>query len=615
MEGLIPLIADALEKERRAEPPMAVSHQDPEAEIHGQQFQGPPVSRREHMKIESDYPGRDEAEMLPPTPMDLDFLKNEWREFEAARPAQAAAGVKRGAKVAEIGSEFIPGYGLVDDAAKLGLKFGPGLAVGGIRKIKALADDAVELIGKATKSSDGPFRIFQATPQTGDQYVVDMAATRYKNLDEAVTEAERSGLPYKVAGKGDKVYAAREGAMAGQWQPPPVDAKVGPVGMIIPPDPDQAMGAYARHYGEGRSSATVPTLELGKPPTGTASLDIVGKGSNPLEARLGDPLDRAWNARMTKQGEAVIIPATATENYYIDPVSRKPVGLRLGAIHGNEKTGLSLDFSTLCGKRCTGKGPCLYCYVDNVRISEQLRGARKASTSRAKGLMESPYMSDILTMPDEVVKNMNATGGMRMFSFGDFRPGIDDLQVKAALDDARKRGLKIKAITKEAQFIEQFAKQYEDILTINASWDELPRGVSNAHSLDELVELKKRYPNVRIRTVALNEDQLVRHLEDPRIDVVTPYHGVSDPKKLLKLVKEGNVNLSNKFGDDALLEMLTGWKDMGGHSFKNGPFYTDLKKKYPSKLCCVTGNDFTCPTKCGTANLGTDITEALGRIT
>ena len=94
---------------------------------------------------------------------------------------------------------------------------------------------------------------------------------------------------------------------------------------------------------------------------------------------------------------------------------------------------------------------------------------------------------------------------MRAHSFYDYRPQQDYNQWKLILDDAEAKGLTIKAITKQREFVETFGDHPN--LRINISIDNLPGEMTNAPSLADAIKLKGGRDNIKIRSVALTEDQ------------------------------------------------------------------------------------------------------------
>jgi len=268
------------------------------------------------------------------------------------------------------------------------------------------------------------------------------------------------------------------------------------------------------------------------------------------------------------------------------------------AIHFNKKTGLSVDFSTSCPKRHSGFGACPYCYVDNDRVAKDL----KIGIMTGKPVTDNPYTDEIMKMPADLIWELNKDGGLRMFSFGDFRPGIDDKSVIGLLNDAQARDLHIRAITKQKEFIERFGDHPN--LRINISTDPyLPREMSNAPTVQEALQWAGNRGNIKIRAVALNEKQAEKLATDSNIDVVTMYHGFTnfDGKtgvrhdKLWKIVSTQNPDLVKKVGAKRLKAELDTWENMGANSKK----FRRVDQKYKGRLCCGGGKCSRDSTKCG----------------
>jgi len=255
------------------------------------------------------------------------------------------------------------------------------------------------------------------------------------------------------------------------------------------------------------------------------------------------------------------------------------------AIHPNNKTLLSLDFSTSCPKR--GRC-CPYCYVEQSRLSKELG----LHFMHGKKVVETPYAREILAMPSELITQVNRDGGLRMFSFSDFRPGIDDMQVALALHDAEVKGAIIKAITKEPEFVNKFGNHPN--LRINISVDNVPRGISNAPTIDDAIRLKAGRDNIKVRAVALNEKEAEIFGADPRIDVLTLYHGKTGDD-LKKIIRVQNPDLIEKMGEKELDAWLDTWENMP----PNSKAFKRTAKKYGHKVCCQGGKCSRDPTKCG----------------
>jgi hypothetical protein len=273
-------------------------------------------------------------------------------------------------------------------------------------------------------------------------------------------------------------------------------------------------------------------------------------------------------------------------------------GRNVSAVHANQKTGLSIDFSTICPLKCSKTGPCVYCYVEHGRILEDLAAAGKPVKSTGmpgKGMVENPYRGEIKLWPNDLVREINSDGGLRMFSFGDFRPGIDDDNVRALLGDAEAKGLLVRAITKQFDFVDRFGDHPN--LRINISTDPfVPREISNAPTIDQAVQWAGGRENVKIRTLAFTEDQARELLQDPRVNVVTLYHGPVNVRRdgqrhdtLFQIVMEQNPALADRMGgEDELKAWLDTWQDMDP---KTG-IHDRLTKEFGPRVCCAGGN---CP--------------------
>lgn len=212
----------------------------------------------------------------------------------------------------------------------------------------------------------------------------------------------------------------------------------------------------------------------------------------------------------------------------------------------NGKTILSLDLSTNCPKRQAGH-PCSYCYVETARHNGW----------HAKYVHERiPYTGEILRLRKDTITRLNKEcGGLRMFSFGDYMPWMDD-DLYRVFQDARKVGLRLKALTKRPEFIERFHK-YVDI--INVSIDNLGEGVAH----DVAGYLRERYPNVKVRAAIMSFEDLDALAW---ADILTLNHALN-----------------------------------GYHMFTHKE-KAEIAEMYPGKVCCVTGRCSTCKIKCGIQN-------------
>lgn len=220
------------------------------------------------------------------------------------------------------------------------------------------------------------------------------------------------------------------------------------------------------------------------------------------------------------------------------------------AISPNLKTIQSVDFTTDCPKRRAGK-PCPYCYVEV---------ARNMKFNAKKVIEHTPYAHELLKYDKEKIKLLNGMGGIRLFSFGDYMPE-HDTDIKEFLDDAQKIGLKVKAITKVAAFVEKYAN-HPAMNVINVSIDTVGEGMDHATAL----ALKKKFGNVMIRTVILKPEDL-KHEIMQDVDVYTFNHG-------------------------------RGLKKYGYKKYSKAEV-AQLAKEMPGKVCCATGRCVSCDVKCG----------------
>ena len=208
----------------------------------------------------------------------------------------------------------------------------------------------------------------------------------------------------------------------------------------------------------------------------------------------------------------------------------------------NSKTYRSLDLSTNCPKRKAGN-PCSYCYVET---------ARKHGI-RAKRIFDRiEYKDDILKLRQATIDKLNQCGGLRLFSFGDYEPWMDNDLFKI-IEHARYRKLKLKAITKVPSFI---LKYHDKIDIINISIDSLNEGAP----IETAIKLKRKYNNVKIRAAIMNYEDLEKL---SWVDIITLNHAYN------------------------------------GYHFFSKKELREIAEKYPNKVCCTTGNCFTCPIKCG----------------
>ena len=384
---------------------------------------------------------------------------------------------------------------------------------------------------------------------------------------------------------------------------------------------------------EAQSPAMVKAIEEGDFPSvirqaaDEEQIKLTEKASRgldklPVQLDKGDPniprvFSESFDSRLDDEGRE-----------FMKWVKNNPKGKFL---HKNGKTNASIDFSTTCARRSCSVGSCLYCYVDAPRVINKLgKEAEEAGGSILDtGLGRAQAKTDRLEhnfdpeafarMPVSVINAFNMDGGLRMFSFGDYRPEIDQANVQATLDAALERGLWIKAITKSKEFVEIFGDH--PALRINISIDSVPTSVSNSWSIDEAIAAKLRYPNLRVRSVALNAEEIdaqaAMKMPDgsPLVDVITLYHGASNftplgvrTGKLSKLIlakmddpeftpPEAKKKILEQFGGrQGLEDYLDTWTNMGPKNKE----HVRARNTYVGRVCCTNAKCASDPdTKCG----------------
>mgnify|MGYP001172135413 CR=1 FL=1 len=384
---------------------------------------------------------------------------------------------------------------------------------------------------------------------------------------------------------------------------------------------------------EAQSPAMVKAIEESDFPT------VIRQAATEEQIRLTQKASRGL-AKLPVQLEKgdVNVPRVYSESFgsrldedgrkFMSWVNNNPKGKFL---HKNGKTNASIDFSTTCARRSCSVGGCLYCYVDAPRVINKLGkeaeeaggsildtglGRAQAKTDR----LEHNFDPEVFArMPPSVINAFNMDGGLRMYSFGDYRPDVDRENVQATLDAALERGLWIKAITKDKDFVEIFGDH--PALRINISIDSVPTSVSNSWSLDEAIAAKLRYPNLRVRSVALNAEEIdaqaAMKMPDgsPLVDVITLYHGASNftpsgvrTGKLSKLIlakmndpeftpPEAKEKILEQFGGEQGLEdYLDTWQNMGPKNKE----HIRARETYKGRVCCTNAKCASDPdTKCG----------------
>jgi len=235
----------------------------------------------------------------------------------------------------------------------------------------------------------------------------------------------------------------------------------------------------------------------------------------------------------------------------------KPYAERFhGGLHKNGKTRFSVDFTTICPRKRAGN-PCKYCYVESNR---------RARWHWKPEVDHIPYDGWVKGVTDAFVAKRNAVGGIRMFSFGDYMPEIDG-DIRAFLDDAAARGLKVKAITKRPEFVKLY-ESHPAMSVVHVGVDSLGlrNGGSNVTHRQARV-LRDRHPKCLVRAVCLSVADLEKWGATPWADVLTLSHGAN-----------------------------------GFHPFRRRE-HVEAGERYPGRICCVTGKCDTCAVRCGIGTL------------
>lgn len=166
------------------------------------------------------------------------------------------------------------------------------------------------------------------------------------------------------------------------------------------------------------------------------------------------------------------------------------MGKKISCICRNGKTVRSVDFCTLCPRQVAGN-ECIYCYV---------QAARRHGWN-AKLIHDCiHYDGEIKRMRDSTIDRLNNCGGLRLFSFSDYFPWMDD-DIKLLCDDADARGLALKAITKQPAFIH---KWHERMRITHVSVDNVGCGVD----WEVAKKLRDRYSNVLIRAAIMRPEDI-----------------------------------------------------------------------------------------------------------
>lgn len=224
-----------------------------------------------------------------------------------------------------------------------------------------------------------------------------------------------------------------------------------------------------------------------------------------------------------------------------------------GGKHHNAKTGLSYDLSTVCPLTRAGK-PCAYCYVNTQRVNG---GYLKKGESKY-----DPYDGWVLRLRQETVDRLNRVGGIRMFSFADYFPEYRK-DVVRFLSDCDMRGLGAKAITKQLTFVKHFHDN-PVITTIHLSIDNLKGKIGRSPISHPVAKQSRQlYDKVKVRAVILCDEDLEYFGAQKWVDILTFNHGCNGFRMFTK-------------------------KEIKAAA-----------KRFPNRVCCVTGTCIGCKTKCG----------------
>ena len=196
-------------------------------------------------------------------------------------------------------------------------------------------------------------------------------------------------------------------------------------------------------------------------------------------------------------------------------------------VHSNTKTIETVDFTTDCPKRRAGK-PCKYCYVEV---------ARRKGFNAKKVYNYLKYNNEVKRYSNERIQLLNSAGGTRLFSFGDYMPE-HDTDIQAFLDDCQSRGLKVKVITKQPDFIHKF-HNHPAIVVINVSIDNVGDGIDWALAKT----LKAAYSKVKIRCAIMKDEDIQVMAES---DVFTFNHATGGKKYGWKKYSKEEINQWNE---------------------------------------------------------------------
>jgi hypothetical protein len=247
----------------------------------------------------------------------------------------------------------------------------------------------------------------------------------------------------------------------------------------------------------------------------------------------------------------------------------------------------------------------MYCYVEQRRALSDIVGYNVPCTKKV--LDDLPYNHEVLTMSPELVAELNALGGLRVFSFSDFRLK-DAVKVWELCQDAHKMGLKLKFVTKLREACAalsfmtypgqtvQISTDYEHAGGLTAEFRSL---ISNAMTIEEACDFQATHPETfRIRYVAVHPQDVLRAARDPRISVVTAYHGYGGA--VLPNVVRAQTT------DTVWLESMGPWLDRILEEWvPMNTIYKRVRETFihdehvKSKLCCRAGVCDGCGVTCG----------------
>lgn len=220
----------------------------------------------------------------------------------------------------------------------------------------------------------------------------------------------------------------------------------------------------------------------------------------------------------------------------------------VGGKHENSKTGLSVDFTTVCRRVREGR-PCPYCYVHTQR--------KNGGYLQKTVIDYEPYDGFVLRLTRQMIRKLNRMGGIRMFSFGDYMPE-HAVDIEMCLDDCVKVGLGVKVITKETEFIRRF-HGHQAIKIIHLSIDNIGGPINHSRAQ----AYRRSYAKVAIRAAVMNQKDLENLGSKPYVDILTLNHAAN-----------------------------------GFHIFKRSEI-RKAARQYPGRVCCTTHGCSDCPVRCG----------------